>query len=261
MSAGGQRSIGRVVLVMVILVGIGIGIAKVYYRNINSSVDPRIMPARELYASYDELARTGDYHAIFLLMDSIEKIYSSLDHYKGSFELGVLDNNRAAALITLALHRDSLPHAVDPFPERSSDSLIADAEQFIRRAIGRYEAWNAQFTGLSPELIREEINPNFFEGLQSYTEEERERFLKARIREIEAAIVENQRRMSVCRSNLGLIYRYQGNYELAVGQYEKSLELWDRNLDAENNLNRLLNRPLKKRNFIQKLFPPEKDSQ
>ena len=75
----------------------------------------------------------------------------------------------------------------------------------------------------------------------------------------EKALLENNRRLSVCYTNLGLISRFQGNYEDAVKQYEKALALWDRNLDAENNLNKLLNRPIKKRNIIQTLFPPEKD--
>jgi hypothetical protein len=47
-------------------------------------------------------------------------------------------------------------------------------------------------------------------------------------------------------------------YDSAAFYYNNAIELWDRNLTAENNLNILLNRPQKKRNLIQTLFPPEK---
>jgi len=37
------------------------------------------------------------------------------------------------------------------------------------------------------------------------------------------------------------------------------MELWGENLTAENNLNILLGRPVRKRTFIQKMFPQPKD--
>ncbi|MCK4748009.1 MAG: tetratricopeptide repeat protein, partial [Bacteroidales bacterium] len=69
----------------------------------------------------------------------------------------------------------------------------------------------------------------------------------------------NNRRLSVCHTNLGVIYRHQGAYVEAAEEYQKALALWDRNLEAENNLNKLLNKPLKKRNMMQKLFPPNRE--
>ncbi len=53
--SGRRRSIGRVVLVMVIIVVIGIVIARSYYGNVNRAVDPRILQARELYSGYDAI--------------------------------------------------------------------------------------------------------------------------------------------------------------------------------------------------------------
>ena len=70
--------------------------------------------------------------------------------------------------------------------------------------------------------------------------------------------METDRRVSVCYTNLGIILRSRDDNEGAAEMYIKALELWEMNLEAENNLNRLLGRPLKKRNIIQKLFPPEK---
>ena len=259
MSSVRQYSIGRVVLVMVAVVIIGILIARNYYGSANRSVDPRIIQARELYSGYDSYARSGDYYKIFDLLDSIEQIYNSTPHYRASFELGVLDNNRAAALLTIAIYGDSIPASLNPWSEWSADSIISLAEKHVKRAISTYENWNAGYEDKSNRQIRDMIESGFNEGFEKIEADLREKYLEARVREIENAITENSRRLSVCYTNLGLVYRYQGAYPEAVAQYEKALVLWDRNLDAENNLNKLLNRPVKKRNFIQKMFPPDRN--
>jgi tetratricopeptide (TPR) repeat protein len=106
--------------------------------------------------------------------------------------------------------------------------------------------------------MQELIQAGFMEGLDAWDDELRNSFLKNRIREMESAQIENKRRRSVCYSNLGLVHRYWGDYEAAAEHYMKAIQLWDRNLDAENNLNILLNKPLRKRNLLQRLFPPEK---
>ena len=97
------------------------------------------------------------------------------------------------------------------------------------------------------------------EGLESITPDLKTKYIKARTKDIEKAILENDRRLSVCYTNLGIVFRQREQYKQAAEQYKKALELWDRNLNAENNLNVLLGKPLKKRNIIQKLFPPERD--
>ena len=63
-----------------------------------------------------------------------------------------------------------------------------------------------------------------------------EKFLRNRIEEIEASLVENQRRLSVCHTNLGLVYRIRGQHTDAVAQYEKAIGLWDRNLEAKRQI-------------------------
>ena len=259
MKASGLSSIRALVGVMIVVVIIGILIARLYYGKVNRSVDPRIQHARELYAAYNGFAREGDYFRVFELLDSIEQIYLGTVHYRGSFELGVLDNNRAAALLTLALYGDSIPQAAHPFPEITADSIISLAEIHVRQAILTYEEWNRSYESKSPEQIIQMIEPGFMEGLEVDDPDAKATYLETRVGEIEDALVENDRRLSVCHTNLGLIYRYRGAYEEAATHYEKAIKLWDRNLDAENNLNLLLNRPLKKRNIIQKLFPPARD--
>ncbi len=245
---------------MLIVAVAGILFARSYYGNRNRSVDPRIVPARELYEGYNEYARTGDYSQVFALLDTIGQLYLSIPHYRSSFELGVLENNRAAALLSIALYRDSIPESRNPLNGLTSDTLVQMASFHIHKAIGLYNQWNAAFSGLNRDEIRVLIYPEFVRGLEQSDPALREKYLETRTKEIEEALAENPRRLSVCYTNLGLVYRYQGDYMEAAEQYKKAIELWDRNLDAENNLNKLLNKPVRKRNFIQRMFPPPKDA-
>ena len=258
MKGSRAHSLRTLFLVMVAVVIIGVVLAKSYYGNINRSIDPRIAQARELYSRYDQVARTGDFYRIFELLDSVEQIYVETEHYRGSFEIGVLENNRAAALLTIALYGDSIAETNNPFHGVEADSVVLLAGSHALKAIHRYDTWNLNFVGMSVEEIRDMIKPGFVDGLESADPRQIERFLSNRVKEIETALGENNRRLSVCHTNLGVIYRYQGNYVEAVEQYENALLLWDRNLDAENNLNKLLNKPVKKRNILQKIFPPDR---
>ncbi len=259
MKAGTQRSLGRLVGIMLIIVVAGVIVARSYYGNMNRSVDPRIQHARELYELYDQYARTGDYYRIFALLDTISEIYMSIPHYEKSFELGVLHNNRAAAMLTIALYRDSIPDSSNPLHVLSADSIVNMAAHEVETAISQYKAWSERFEGKEEEEIRIMIRQEFLDGLETTSPEMSEKYLNTRVKELENATVENVKRLSVCHTNLGLVYRYWGDYKEAVAEYELAMTLWDQNLDAENNLNKLLNRPIKKRNFIQKMFPPKKE--
>ncbi len=259
MKAATQRSIGRLVGIMVIIVVAGIFIARAYYGNLNRSVDPRIKQARELYEQYDRYAPTGNYYRIFALLDSISVVYRGVPHYAESFELGVLHNNRAAALLTIALYGDSIPETSNPYFGLPADSIVAMAEKNISLAIGLYEDWNGRFDGKDDVEIKEMIEAEFMDGLEDTDPDLATKYLDTRVKEILNAQLENQRRLSVCHTNMGLVYRLREEYPEAAAEYEIALSLWERNLDAENNLNKLLGRPLKKRNVIQKLFPPAKE--
>ncbi|MDF1575428.1 MAG: hypothetical protein P1P86_09580 [Bacteroidales bacterium] len=259
MNAAAQRSTGRLVGIMAVIVVAGILVARAYYGNLNRNVDPRILHARELYEQYDSDARSGDYFRIFVLLDSIAAIYRETPHYAGSFELGVLHNNRAAALLTIALYRDSIPDAVNPFTDLPPDSLVSMAETNIRTAMDIYRGWNERFEGKEEEEIRQMIGEEFMQGMEQRHTGQADKYLDNRVKEISNALLENQRRLSVCYTNLGLVNRIRKDYTEAVTQYEQAIDLWDRNLDAENNLNKLLGRPVKKRNLIQKMFPPKKE--
>ena len=253
------RPVRTLILIMMVVVAAAIIVAKSYYSGMNRRIDPRTVHARELYTEYDTYARSGDFFRVFSLLDSIEHQYRAIEHYRNSYEIGVLYNNRAAACLTIALYKDSIPSRFNPFATLPADSIISLAEDFALTAISIYQRWDSLYAGKASGQMAEFMQTSFLKGLENVEKDLQTEYLKARLAEIEGALAEHDRRVSVCLTNLGVIYRMKGEYEEAVKQYEMALSLWDRNLEAENNLNKLLNRPLKKRNFIQKLFPPDRE--
>ena len=255
-----DKATKAIIMTMVAFVIIAIFWAKKYYGNINSAIDPRIVPARQLYAQYNSTANSGDYNMVFQLLDSVEAMYTEIPHYSTSYEIGVIENNRAAALLTIALYRDSVPQIL-PHHDISKDSIFSLAEVSIIRSINNYENWLNTFQNKSSEEILSFIKGDFLHGLDNYTQDEQNKFLEARVLEIEKAQLETKRRLSVSYTNLGVVNREKENYEETIKCYKKALELWDKNLTAENNLNKLTGQPLSKRNFIQRMFPQDKDKE
>jgi tetratricopeptide (TPR) repeat protein len=244
-----NRKTGALIFIMCALVLSGLIISHFYYKGVNASVDPRIVSARKLYENYNLFAQSNKLDSIFWLMDTIESIYTRVEHYRNSFEVGVLYNNRSAACLSLSMNEnDGIVR----------DSLLDLADRAINKSITIYENWFSIYEGKSAQEVEVILGKGFLNGLEEYDEEDRQKFLRKRVREIIEAQAETKRRISVSYTNLGLVYRQQLKYEDAALSYQKAIENWDRNLTAENNLNKLLGRPEKKRNLIQKLFPPER---
>ena len=247
-----NRRTRALIIIMGALVLSGITISYLYYKNINESIDPRIVKARTLYEKYNLYAQKNEFDSIFLLMDSIELIYTNFDHYKNSYEVGVLYNNRAASFLTMALYTNNI-EVID------QDSIIDLAEIAVKKSIEIYNHWLEKFQNKSLVEIERIISSDFYTGLEKYNSDKKNKFIKNRINEIHDSQTETKRRLSVSYTNLGIIDRHKLLYESAANCYKKAIDLWDRNLTAENNLNVLLGRPMKKRSFIQKLFPPDRD--
>lgn len=248
-----NKSTRALIIIMSALVLLGVSIAKIYYAKVNASIDPRIREARILYEKYNGFAQLNQLDSILALMDEVEHIYHSTGHYQNSFETGVLYNNRAASYLIMAFH----------YPAVIKDSILQDsivniAEYHTKKSITIYTNWLSDFEGKEYNEIESLISESFLQGLDNYDKEQNTVYLENRIKEIQEAQLETSRRLSVSYTNLGVIFRYRKQYEQAAKSYKKAIDLWDQNLTAENNLNILLNRPLKKRNFIQRLFPPER---
>lgn len=252
MNPFGNKKTRALIIIMCALVLSGISVSYFYYGNINKSTDPRIVEARTLYGKYNVYAQHNNFDSIFWLMDSIELIYTGFEHYKNSYEVGVLYNNRAASFLTMALYSGGIEI-------KEQDSLIHLAEIAASNSIIIYQNWLERFEDKSAEEIEQIISNDFYAGLENFEAKRKNTYLKNRVKEIEDSQTETKRRLSVSYTNLGIIERHKLQYEAAARCYKKAMDLWDRNLTAENNLNILLGRPIKKRSFIQKLFPPDRD--
>lgn len=245
-------------MIMSALVIVSFVMAGLYYRYDNNAVDPRIQEARELYSHYDGYAQTNDFQAVFHLLDSLEAIYQSIPYYSQSFEMGVITNNKAAAYLSMALYFDSNSISLDGITSLSKDTLLFLGEAASKQSIACYETWLKSFGKKSSKELEALLKADFLSGLGSYPLNRQDRFLQKRLEEMKKAQYETPRRLSVAYTNLGIVKRHGEDYEGAIHCYTKAMELWDRNLTAENNLHVLMGLPLKKRSVLEKIFPPEK---
>lgn len=244
--------------IMGALVLVGFGVAQLIYKQGNAAVDPRIVHARELYSTYNTVAQANNFTEVLALLDSIELVYSKVYHYKNSYEIGVLYNNRAAAYLSMALYFENHSLSIDGIHTLSKDTLLYLSELAVLQSIKIYNNWLVEFKELDKQVIKSEINESFFTGFEITNLKEKERFLAKRVKEISEAQIETPRRLSVAYTNLGIIKRHYEQYDEAIQHYKQALDLWDKNLAAENNMNTLLGRPHKKLNLIQRIFPSER---
>ncbi len=221
-----------------------------YYRYDALSIDPRVVGANELYKGYNALAGSANYPQILILMDSMEGIYSKYPHYHESYELGIVYNNRAAAFLSMAI----LPqHTVE-----TKDSLLNISEGNVLKSIELYNNWLLEWGSKNTIEIKESLKPYFCKEDSVFFGKNTGRFINKRAKEIKEAQKETFRRLSVSHTNIGMILRHRDDFDGAVKQYLKALEFWPDNLSAENNLNILLNKPLKKPNILRRIFPKER---
>ncbi|MDA3866401.1 MAG: hypothetical protein PF489_06575 [Salinivirgaceae bacterium] len=247
------------ILLMGALVLIGLGIASLYYDAQDSKADPRVVEARKLYKKYDEYAGENNFTAVLLLLDSVEDIYKKYAHYQNSYEIAVIENNRAAAWLTMAIHSETQTMSLDGVTVLTQDSLLERSKLHVQNAIATYKQWLNKFENMDRNAISQVIESSFFDDLQEPDETKKQDYLENRLDEMQTAQLENKRRLSVALTNYGIILRHEQKYMDAISLYQEALELWDRNLAAKNNINILMGKPIEKRNFIQKMFPPEKD--
>lgn len=242
----------RVVLgIMIILAVAGVVIAWIYYGNINKSVDPRVKQARFMYARYNTYAAGSDYEMVLSLLDSIEEVYASVSHYRNSYEMGVIHNNRASVFLTLALS--------DTARQEIRQSYFALAERHLMQGIDYYNGWMALYGNQSEEEIRAIIEEDFSSDSILISHDYLSAIIQNRVREIQTARIETPRRLSVSYTNLGIIRRHENQLEEAFEYYVKALELWEDNHAAKNNMNILFGQPPEKQSFFRKLFPPDRN--
>jgi len=236
---------------MLILAAAGIIIAWMYYGNINKSVDPRVKQARLMYARYNTYAADSEYEMVLSLLDSIEKVYVTIPHYRNSYEMGVIHNNRASVFLTLALS--------DTARQDIRQSFFALAEEHLMQGIDYYNGWMALYGYRSEEEIRAVVEMDFSSDSILVRHDNLSAIIQSRVQEIQMALIETPRRLSVSYTNMGIIRRHDNQLEEAYEYYAKALELWEENHAAKNNLNILFGKPPEKQSVFRKLFPPERN--
>ncbi len=239
-----------IIFVMVILTVIGIIVAKLYYGNVNRSEDPRVKEAQVMYGRYNEYAAGNYPEKVLALLDSIEDVYNKIPHYRQSFEVGVLYNNRASVYLTKALNDTSV--------EERRMHYFSMAEEFLRKGIHIYKNWIDRFGNLTENEIKSIVDTAFKEDTSIQVNDNIDYIIDNRVEDIILAQKETPRRLSVSYTNLGIIKRHQNKLKEAFKLYNKALELWSENHAAKNNLNIILGKPVEKQSILRKLFPPEK---
>lgn len=239
------------IIIMGTLVLIAVAVSCFWFRYENQSADPRVVDANILYAGYNDLAAEGNYPEVLTLLDSIESIYVKFPHYNDSYEVGVLYNNRAAVYVSMAISGQDNDSLV-------KDSLLSVAEKFALTSIEIYNRWLEKWGDLDEYKTTALLKLHFKSSDPFFKGKNIDRYIKKRKKEINEARFETPRRLSASHTNLGIIYRHKLMYDKAVEEYLKALELWDDNLAAENNLNILMNKPLKKRSTFRKIFPKDR---
>lgn len=245
-----NRSLRIVILVMLILALSGLAIAWMHYSGINRSADPRVKEARKMYGRFNIYASDNDQEKILVLLDSIQEIYEAVEHYRNSYEIGVVMNNRASVYLTRAI--------ADTLIEEVKEHYFAMAERELRYGIDYYNNWIDAFGQLDKHEIEQLVYEDFMADPGIEADNRAEAYIRQRVKEIMMARAEMPRRLSVSYTNLGIIRRHENRPEEAVGYYAKALDLWDDNLAARNNLNIIFGRPVEKHGLLRKLFPPER---
>jgi len=204
-----------------------------------------------MYARYNTYAAGNDYEMVLSLLDSIEEVYASVSHYRNSYEMGVIHNNRASVFLTLALS--------DTARQEIRQSYFALAERHLMQGIDYYNGWMALYGNQSEEEIRAIIEEDFSSDSILISHDYLSAIIQNRVREIQTARIETPRRLSVSYTNLGIIRRHENQLEEAFEYYVKALELWEDNHAAKNNMNILFGQPPEKQSFFRKLFPPDRN--
>ncbi len=236
----------------------------IYYSNLNSAEDPRVLEAKKLQLVYDKGLEGDETEKALDLLDEMKDIYQTVPGYGKSYEVGVIFNNKATVylifvipqLMELQEKMKEKKDKVDNF-DKIMNNLVT-AKGYTEQSIGIYEGWLQKMGDLTENQVREKITPFFDPQDSAFKGYDYDMIFNKRIDDIMNAQFETKRRLSVTLTNLGVINRYQGNLNESKANYEKALELWEKNYTAKDNLNMLMNLPKERRSMLERFFPPER---
>lgn len=231
--------------------GMAIVTAALYYRSLNRTEDPRLVPVRELIQDSQELSNSRKAPEAHILLDSALQILRSVDGYRNSYETGVIFNNACSAWLLTALYDSTLA-------ESEKTEMLKAAASFADSSLLIYRIWLEEWGSLPPEQIRSRTEPFFTPGDPAFAGRNPSRLLDKRIKDIREAQIETPRRLSVALTNRGTIHRHLNQPDSAFACYAEALDIWKDNRTAQSNLNVLKGGKPLKPSIIQALFPPDK---
>jgi tetratricopeptide (TPR) repeat protein len=242
----------KILIGIFIIVGTSFLVAYIYYKDKNRSEDPRIVQTKYMFRQFDELMKENKFSSALPLADTIESILVSVPGYMESYEPGIVFNNRGSAYLSIALYsgKDSIERI----------RFLDLAKKNIDSAILIYNIWMDRYSSLSKDELSEYVKPFFPENDEAFKGKNYRKILQKRVADLVLAQKETPRRLSVCYTNLGIIFRHQYKQNEAVECYIKAIKLWKDNFTARNNFNILMGKPPQDRSIIEQLFPPDKKS-
>jgi len=222
-----------------------------YYNSINSAEDPRIAGAKKLLLEYDKVQGAINSFEAFPVLDSAFAIFKSLPDYSGSFETGVIYNNKCSALLLMAIY-DSTISGSEKY------NLLALSMNYCDSSINCYNFWKKEWSGLSSSEIENKLKLFMKEEDPGFRGVNFNKVFEKRVRNIREAQLETDRRLSVSITNKGTIFRHMQKPDSALICYKEALNLWEENRIAKSNLSVLMGGKPVKPSLLESLFPPDK---
>lgn len=242
----------RVVFIITLVICLSaILIAMAYYRGINRSADPRILPIRELISQAEELSSGLNGAASAYLLDSALVLVRAIPGYGQSWETGVIYNNLSSTWLMMALYDSTLQ-------EHEKEELFHTAGRYADSSLYIYRRWMADWGSISTEEIASRISPWFTPDDPAFTGLNPDKIFRKRVKDISSAQVETPRRISVSLTNLGTVHRHLSQPDSALSCFTEALELWGENRAAKSNLQVLKGGEPVRPSLLKSLFPPQK---
>jgi len=224
-----------------------------YYKSINSAEDPRVAGAKKLLREYEKVQGGINSFEAFPLFDSAFAILKSIPDYSGSFETGVIYNNKSSALLLMAIYDSTISVS-------EKNTLLALSMSYCDSSINCYNFWKNEWSSLSSAEIGNKLEPFMREEDPGFQDVNFKKVFKKRVKSIMDAQVETDRRLSVSITNKGTIFRHMQIPDSALYCYREALSLWHDNRIARSNLSVLMGGKPIKPSFIESLFPPDKET-
>jgi len=243
----------RLIIILIFTVISGLVFAYFYYRNINDSIDPRLIETQKILADFDNINKLDSSFVAIDLMNKLEQQLKEIDLYHNSYEIGVVYNNRASVYLMLAVYNDEY--------KNMKDSLFNMALNDLSKADNIYNNWIKWKVNINDAELKIYLKTEYNKASNIFKDKDINSIIEHRVKDLKLAEIETPRRLSVVYSNIAVIKRHTNKLDDAIAYYTKSLELWPKNHEAKNNLNVLCGKEKEKQSVINKMFPSKRDKE